>query len=129
MAKRVYLAGPWVDREKVTEIADILEGKGYKLTHKWWKYEGEGEHLESKEFLQNCAYHDVDGVRFADVVVVMNTAKSEGKAVEQGLAIAFGKPVICWTPGDTKPSSNIFHHLPNYTHVKTLEAVLEVLGE
>lgn len=128
MSKRVYVAGPWVDRDKARDLGATLSARGHQITHPWWSYEGEGEHLESEEFLRSCAESDVRGVRTADVVVVLNTAKSEGKSAEQGMAIAYGIPVICITPGE-KPTSNIFHHLPNYTHVKTVTEALEVVGE
>lgn len=120
---RVYLAAPWIHREDAKNIANRLVQYGHVITHPWWDYEGEGEHLESEEFLLACAQSDVRGVRTADVVIVLNSAKSEGKSAEQGLAIAYGLPIICITPGD-KPTSNIFHHLPNYTHVKTVEEAL-----
>ena len=128
MAKRVYVAGPWVDRKQAKDLAATLHAKGYDITHPWWAYEGEGEHLESEEFLRSCAEADVRGVRTADAVVVLNTHKSEGKAAEQGMAAVLGIPVICITPGE-KPSANIFHHLPIYRHVKTTQEALEALSE
>jgi nucleoside 2-deoxyribosyltransferase len=128
MAKtRIYLAAPWVSRDLAKEIAQGLENLGFAITHKWWKYEGESQDVEGPEFLQTCAAQDVAGVLTADVVLVLNTAKSEGKAVEQGLAIAWGKPIVVITP-DIKPSSNIFHYLPCYTHVKTLEEAIGIIG-
>jgi nucleoside 2-deoxyribosyltransferase len=124
--KRVYVAGPWVDRHNAANIGDVLEQAGHTITHKWWAYEGKGEEFETEAFMQDCAEKDVDGVKHADKVVVLNTHKSEGKAVEQGLAIAYGVPIIVITPGE-KPTSNIFHHLPCYTHVQTVQQMLEAL--
>lgn len=127
MINRIYVAGPWIDREKVIPIADKLESLGYTITHKWWEYEGKNQNDETPEFLRECAVSDVNGVATADVVLVYNSAKSEGKAVEQGLAIALKVPIVCINPGEIKPSSNIFHYLPVYTHVKTIEEALEVI--
>lgn len=128
MAKRVYVAGPWVDREAAQSLGNIVASKGHTITHAWWAYEGKGEALETEEFLRECAIKDVNGVSTADVVVVLNTAKSEGKATEQGIAIALRIPVVVLTPG-TKPTSNIFHHLPSFKHVKTVEEALEAINE
>jgi nucleoside 2-deoxyribosyltransferase len=125
--KRVYLAGPWVDRIIAKSIAGTLEKAGYTITHPWWNYEGEDQDKETPESLAKFAQMDVDAVRTADAVVVYNSAKSEGKAVEQGLAIAWNKPIIVITPWD-RPSSNIFHNLSNYTHVTNLHAALEKLS-
>lgn len=125
MAK-VYLAGPWIDREKMPDIAKVLEANGHSITHPWWQYEGEGEEHETDEFMRLCAVKDYEGVVNADAVVVYNSAKSEGKATEQGIAIAHDKRIILWTPGE-KPTSNVFHHMYHYKHVKTLDQVLEAL--
>jgi nucleoside 2-deoxyribosyltransferase len=127
MSKRVYVAAPWVDREQAVPIADKLEALGYTITHKWWLFEGESQNALSHEELQNYANDDVAGVATADVVLVLNSSKSEGKAVEQGIAIALDIPIICITP-EIKPSSNIFHYLDCYTHVKTIEEALEIVN-
>lgn len=128
MGKRVYLAGPWVHRAIARELAAELQSAGYTITHDWWNYEGEDQDKETGEALRHFAQLDVDAVRTADVVVVYNSAKSEGKAAEQGMAIAWGKPIVCITPGES-PSSNIFHHLANYTHVKTLQEAMEAISD
>lgn len=125
---RIYLAAPWVDRDLAQRYAKFIESKGHVITHPWWNYEGADQTLESEEFLKDCAKHDVAGVETADVVIVLNTNKSEGKAVEQGLAIAFEKPIICMTPG-AAPTHNIFHHLSNYRHVKTMEQAVDALQQ
>lgn len=128
MSKRIYVAAPWVDRDSAKSVAELLRSKGHVITHSWWNYEGENQSNESYDFLRGCATQDYFGVTTADLVLVLNSFKSEGKAVEQGIAIATGKPIICIT-GDVKPSSNIFHYLPCYRHVKTLEEALEVISE
>ena len=125
---RIYLAAPWVDRDLATAAAKKIEAVGHTITHPWWQYEGENQQAESEAFLIACAKNDVIGVETADVVIVINTNKSEGKAVEQGIAIAHEKPIICITPGE-KPTYNIFHHLSNYRHVKSLEEALDSLGQ
>lgn len=128
MSKRVYLAAPWVHKDQAAELSKILEANGHTITRKWWEHDSTLEENATPEFLTNCAVEDRDGVYNADVLVVWNTAKSEGKAVEQGLAIAKGIPVIVVTPGE-KPSSNIFHYLPTYKHVTNFAQALEAIGE
>lgn len=126
---KVYLAGPFIDLKIMPTLAAQIEDAGHTITQRWWEYEGESEHPESTEFLENCAQLDRDGVANCDIVIVWNTAKSEGKAVEQGLAIAWQKPIIMVTPG-AKPSSNIFHYLRgNYYHCKTMEEAVKAIKE
>lgn len=128
---KVYFAGPWVDRHNVQALASRLESEGHEITHPWWVFEGANSVDEPNippEYSENCAKHDRDGVYEADVVLVWNSSKSEGKAVEQGLAIAWNKPIICITPG-AKHTVNIFHFLKeNYTHVTTFEEALKILS-
>jgi nucleoside 2-deoxyribosyltransferase len=125
---RIYLAGPWVERGVIRELSAELTTAGHTITHPWWDYEGEDQHAESPEFLRDCAKLDVEAVYQCDAVVVWNTQKTEGKAVEQGLAIAWDKPIVCITPGQP-PSSNIFHYLHNYVHVKSMAEAVEALKQ
>jgi hypothetical protein len=74
--------------------------------------------------LRREAQHDWDDVKAADVLVVLNYEKSEGKATEQGLALAMGKKII----GVGKPGNNIFHYLPHYTWVDDLVGVVNLLN-
>lgn len=128
MSKCIYVAAPWTARKDAKAFAKTLVDFGYTITHNWWDYEGENQDTESHEFLCRCAMQDMNGVAKADVVVVLNSAKSEGKAVEQGLAIAFNKPIIII--GELgSVSSNVFHYLPCYTWVADYEDALDKLKE
>lgn len=127
MSNRIYLAAPWIDRELMEDRAKKFEALGFTITHKWWRYEGAGEEHEKLEFLRQCAIDDVNGVATADVVLVYNTSKSEGKAVEQGIAIAKQIPIfIIGKRGEV--SKNVFHYLPLYVWVATEEEALEAIG-
>lgn len=123
---KIYLAGPWIHRGDMPAIASQLEAAGHTITHRWWNYEGEAEHTLPASELARYAKLDVEGVKNCDIVFCINSAKSEGKAVEQGLAIAFEKPVILVTPGD-RPSSNIFHYLFSFYHVKTVQEGIKAI--
>lgn len=123
---KVYLAGPWIYKGDMAEIAAQFERAGHTITHKWWLIENIPENERSIDLLRIQAEMDVQGVRDADVVVVMNSAKSEGKAVEQGIAIAMDKNIIAvGTRGEV--SVNVFHYLLNYLWVKTVQEALDAL--
>lgn len=122
---RIYVAAPWKDRNLAANIAADLEYCGYIITQKWWIFEGEEENT-SWDFKKLCATLDAAGVRTADAVVMLNTQKSEGKAVEMGLAIAYQIPIVII--GDKEKRGNIFqtmdccHWVPDVTTaLKTLE--------
>lgn len=124
---KIYLAAPWKNREMMPELSAIFEAAGHTITMKWWETEViEAEGRNHNADLRTQAEHDRDGVFNADVVVVFNTAKSEGKAVEQGLAIAKGIPIIAVGKlgGESK---NVFHYLKCYTWVDDINGAIKEL--
>lgn len=122
---KVYIAGPWADRELVKVISQGFDDRGVEITHRWWDFEGDYSEVEK---MAEYARLDLEGVRAADVLVLINTRKSEGKAVEQGLALAWGKPIIGVGEKGAE-SKNVFHHLPAYTWVDDPSGVWEILLE
>lgn len=124
---RVYIAAPWADREKMPEIGEKFEAAGHVVTHKWWdvKPTAEGD-WGSTDILRQQAINDIRGVQNADLVVVMNTAKSEGKSFEQGIAVADNKPIVIVGQRGAV-SMNVFHYLDNYRWVENTSEALEIL--
>lgn len=124
---RIYLAAPWVDKESARSASMQLEQDGHEISEKWWEHPevvaypqvAVGQALEE---LQQQAAKDIMGVMSADVVVVLQTSKSEGKAVEQGIAIAMGVPIIVVSSSGER--GNLFHYLP-----EDLVKVVGTLGE
>jgi len=117
---RVYLAAPWADRELMFERAAKFDMTGaLEITHRWWFDTVEGGYSAPVEELAVFAQRDFEGAATADVVVVFQTGLSEGKAVEQGIALALGIPII--SVGKLREVRNIFHYLPEYTWVDNIE--------
>lgn len=123
---RVYLAAPWIDRARMPGFAEKLEQAGHFITWKWWSHEGEGYAGRTHAQLAEFAMEDYNGVVEADVVVVISSSKSEGKAVEQGIALSKGKKIIA--VGTLSEFPNIFHYLSNYQWVKTIEEAVMVVN-
>lgn len=118
---RLYVACPWKQRNLARDTSATLEAKGYDITHKWWVFEGEKEDT-TKEFRQLCAKKDMDGVRTAHAMVLLDTQPSEGKAIEQGLALAYGIPIVAIG----KPKG-VFQYLPKYYWVWDIYKAMDVL--
>lgn len=127
----IYLAAPWIEKEKMPSIAEEFEKVGHRITHKWWESEespNEDEAYRDPLVLRQAAVKDYLGVYSSQVVVTINSAKSEGKATEQGIALAFGKPIIAI--GELgKVSKNVFHYLPCYKWVPDVDKALEFLKD
>jgi nucleoside 2-deoxyribosyltransferase len=125
---RVYIAAPWVRRPEAIAIGEQFKAAGHELTSRWFYHETSpgGDPMDATGLtsplsnIQHQANEDIADVRRADVLVVLNLQKSEGKAVETGIAIAAGIPVI-----SVGPRSNIFQALGK--EVATVEEALDVL--
>lgn len=125
---KVYLAAPWVDRDKMDPIATQLEDHGFELTHKWWKVENLTESERTAALLAEQATNDFVGVYNADFLLVINSSKSEGKAVEQGIGLARGIPI--YIVGERGlHSANVFHYLKCYRWHETIEEAIKAMAK
>ena len=125
---KLYIAAPWVDRAYASAVATEFERAGHTITHKWWDVDSTHEpptmsslhDAYSHEFLCDQALEDIRGVLACEVFILLDTRKSEGKAVEQGIALITGKPILAIGICGSE-SLNVFHHLPCYTWVPTID--------
>lgn len=123
---KVYIAAPWVRRPEAIEVGKQFVAAGHELTCRWFEHVTDGDPNDSTGVTCNPAsivqqaLEDIADVRRAHVLVVLNLQKSEGKAVETGIAIAAGILVI-----SVGPRSNIFQALGQ--EVETVEAAIDYL--
>lgn len=131
--KKVYVASAWITGNKALEAKAQLEAAGIEVTSRWLErvdkpddptYDYTKDPSYMNTIAQEESFKDIEDVKRADAVVVVNLAKSEGKAVETGMAIAWGIPVI--VVGD---KTNTFHSLPSpmMTLVSTVQEAIDVL--
>lgn len=121
---KVYIAAPWGNKSEAKRAADLFEAAGHTITKKWWEHPEVPGYLvndEDNAELDEQAEQDMWGVIDAQVFVLLNLGKSEGKAVETGFAI-MGKGKLFLVG----KRSNLFHYLPYWTIVSSVE---EALGQ
>lgn len=129
---KIYVAAPWTHKAEAAAFASQLESAGHTVTEKWWQhadvesYPRPGSKAEHAELRQQAS-KDVKGVRTCDVLIVLQLAKSEGKAVEQGLALAWEKPMIVVSPDGTY--GNLFQVRYGCTMVRSEQEALDVLAD
>lgn len=120
---KVYVAAPWVRRDEAIAFGERLKAEGHELTSRWFHHKSDGDPNDSTGItcspasIREQANEDIMDVLAADILVVLNLQKSEGKAVETGIAIMAGVPVI-----SVGERSNIFQSLG--TEVDTMEAAI-----
>ncbi len=106
-------------------IAAQLEAAGHTITERWWEHEDPLDYADPANLnaLEERATCDYLGVVTANVVVLINSKKSEGKAVEMGIAIALFKPIIL-----VGERTNIFHFIPSVVPVPDVRAAIYKLA-
>lgn len=117
----VYIAAPWIHRTQAQDaarkcmvIADLCVTSRWIFSH---------EDSQDADNLTKQAWQDSVDVRLAQYVIVLNSALSEGKATELGMALMLGKQVIIVGKPEDR-SRNIFYYLPNIRYVTTLEEAI-----
>lgn len=117
---KIFLAAPWAHRELANHAADKLRLAGFAVTSRWLTAE---ETDEPAELIQQ-ALNDAEDIIASDIVVVLNTQErgkeTSGKAVETGIALGIGRPVII-----VGARTNIYHYLVEC--VLTVEDVISRL--
>lgn len=119
---RVYVAAPWPQRQHAADVAGLLAAQGHVITHDWWNKEAADDDYRE---LRRHAENDFRAVRICDLFVLLNLEKSEGKAVETGIALSDRRILLV---GVGPRYSNIFHHLPDWLWFPTPLELLQWTG-
>lgn len=141
---RIYVAAPWTHKLEARVLADVLEAAGHTLTKKWWEHREVPGYLrrditqEAHDELTVQALEDLQGVADADAFILLNLEKSEGKAVETGVALTAYTLRLSLADlgiegeGPTRfiligGKSNLFHYLPVWEEYTNVESMLIAL--
>jgi nucleoside 2-deoxyribosyltransferase len=136
---KIYLAGPFTDRDKLQDVADQLKGLGHEITSSWLYgseqipesmtdnvkdyVTGKTHHDESWSVFGKIATNDIEDVREADTLVKFHTDdleyRSGGKFVEMGVALGLGKGVII-----VGAPEQVFDWYPTVAHVADVDMLL-----
>lgn len=118
---KIYVAGPWKHRDSAALAAKRVRRAGHDVTSRW--HDGVSEDDETLMTARQEALTDVFDVNRSEGMIVLNIERSEGKAVEQGLAMAKGITIVV-----VGERTNIFQSLDeHFTLVNSLDEALRVL--
>lgn len=123
-APRIYLAAPWVHKDKAAQAKQRFIDASIEVVSGWTERENSPQEIDPAR-MQAQAMLDRDEVGTANTLVILGSAKSEGKASEMGMALAQGKRVILVKEDRV---GNIFYHLPEVERVDTLDEAIALLG-
>ena len=120
---KIYVAGKWEDRSRISSIMRSLEEMGFQITCDWT------DHKYSDEaYPQQYCIEDLRGVQDADLYlgIFLFDYNYRGALVEMGIALGMGVPV--WLFGD-KINSCIFSHHPSVRKFYDWGRLAEALRE
>src|SRR6266853_5363700 len=103
---KIYQAAPWICKDAAKEARDAFVEKGFEVTSRWLDHHSDNDPANLKEQREQAEEDIVDLLR-ADIFVILNLEKSEGKACEMGMAYASNMPVILVG----EKTRNVFYHL------------------
>lgn len=131
MSLKVYVAAPWVAKDQALVAKQAFETAGIEVTARWItrdtpadisaRYNAGETNPADDQHLTEEAINDVEDVIKADLFVILNLDKSEGKATEMGMAYALGMPIILVG----QRTRNIFYHLPHVFRADSVEKAIE----
>lgn len=115
----IYVAALWTHKDQARYAVEFFRSAGLSVSSTWVDVPGSND----PDYLEREAMRDWLEVQDAKVLVLLNLSRSEGKAIETGMALSLGIPII----GVGKPST-VFHYLTKrFVWVDTLgEALVEV---
>jgi len=113
---KVYVAAPWKHRKIAQSVASLLEAVGFTVVSRW---------LAGHEdrALSQYAREDLADLEQCHALLLLNIELSEGKAFEQGYAMALDIPIVA-----VGRPSMVFHHLP-YIWVETYSEAIAALRD
>ena len=121
---RIYLAAPWKHRLHAHTVAKQIRAAGHQIVSRWHdEWALRDDHETTDDEMRVEAQKDIDDVRESQVMLVLNIELSEGKAVEQGIALALYKSIVVIGHKRT----NVFQYLGRVVLVETVEAALALL--
>lgn len=122
----IYVAAPWKHRETARAVAIQFREAGFTVMSRWhdeWGAEIGPEDSKDPMVLAAEANADFADVILSEAMVVLNIEKSEGKAVEQGIAHTVEMPIV--VIGTER--FNVFQYLPRVRLVPDFDAAVAYL--
>ncbi len=130
---KFYIAASFDLKEEVKQLYALLESHGHEITKDWTDHIGTApeEREEKRQLVERYAVEDIDGVRAADVFVILSAGPvGTGRYIELGAAIQShlekGIPQIYVVGNDTAHS--LFYYHPSVKQRDTIEVVLAELA-
>lgn len=129
----VYIATRFTHKEEFKKLQKLLEANGHAITHDWTVDDLTGVPADEIElYKMRNAGHCIQGVLFADALVLIAKPNMAGAFVEMGMAMMRGIPIIVVGADQEGNQPCIFYSLPDcsvFHHADCYEDVIAFLKE
>lgn len=131
---KFYVAAYIRDKKRVSEIIQLIQKQGHKVTVDWTK--GSVTSIPNRDKdpkrIRGIAVRDMKGVRSCDVFIILSTpVNGRAKYVELGAAISSflekGRPRI-YVLGE-KTDQSVFYYHPAVKRMRNLEEIINDIGD
>ncbi|MDR1305295.1 MAG: nucleoside 2-deoxyribosyltransferase [Verrucomicrobiales bacterium] len=124
---KVYVAGPYSRKTELEQYAEQLRDAGYVITASWLYRPEADDGGFGDEQKTLAAAEDLADIKRADVMLSFTEPpgtvnRRGGRHVELGLALAWGKAVIC-----IGEREHVFHYLPQVVWHGSVDAAIAAL--
>lgn len=127
--RRMYIAGPFEEREKIVELMVEARRRGYEITHDWTEHKPISPFREHADLAGQYAGDDLRGVQTAKVFMLFpGESGGSGRFVELGVAIATAGVERVFVVGPHNDRTLMFFHT-KVERVGTVEEVWARLDE
>lgn len=122
---KVYVGAKFEEKGNAREAQAALRALGHEITFDWTVEDDSGLSGDERElYWRACGANDVDGVRRADAVLLLNHPLAFGTMVEFGLALAWGKPIFL-VGADIR--NTVFFWVPGIRRFNTVEQAVRAI--
>ncbi len=127
---KAYVASKFSRLADVKRVVEKLRAIGVEVNADWTDHSAAGRAgADLLKYLRACAEADRDGVRTADVLVMVHDPASRGGFVEFGAALGLGKLlVVIGGRLDYPDRAPIFYALPDVHHFEDEDAAVAWLA-
>lgn len=119
---KFYVSGKLGDIWITKDVIEALRAAGHEITVDWTKLPSLKPYDINAEASQKAAVEEAQGVKEADVLVLIPHDRGIGMYVEFGIALGSGIPVRVITKYESK--SMFFHH-PLVKRISSIEELIE----
>jgi len=124
----VYIASPYVDRDRAISLMHLLEAAGVEVTSTWLRQVEADDTDEARRRIADRDMEDIERAHALVAYTVDSCDAGRGTLVEIGYALGRGKPVY-WIGNSKDKSNSIFFYASMVKRFSSVEHIIKELQQ